>query len=213
MSLFIFPYLSVFSQLVVVLVVIRNRKLLTFEMRTLGVYFILGLAVDISQVVMALRGEHNLWIFYFFFPIQFALLMLVFYFWNRSSALAKVMLFSIPVMVVVWSFGPAWFKSLENTLTYVDPASSVMLVFAASYTLLASDRMEESSVVELPAFWASAATVIYFGATIVWSSLSSTILKVSDPEIKRLAWSTQSVVTILANFMFAGAFLCLRRKT
>jgi hypothetical protein len=35
----------------------------------------------------------------------------------------------------------------------------------------------------------------------------------SSVETMRLAWSTQSVANILANILYAGGFLCLRRKT
>lgn len=213
MTLFIFPYLSALSQIVVVLVIVRNRKYLDVEMRILATYFVLGLVVDTVQVALALRGERNLWTSQFFFPFQYAMLMIVFFLWNRHSNVAKIMFYSIPAIIAAWSLGSFWWGSLQNTLTYVDPAGAVLLVFAASYTLLRSDRLEDLPVMELPPFWVASATIIYFGATIVWSSLNTTLLRVADPEIKRLAWSTQSVVTIIANFMFAGAFLCLRRKT
>jgi hypothetical protein len=78
--------------------------------------------------------------------------------------------------------------------------------------LLTIDRLEGTSVLDLPAFWVSAAAIIYFGGTIVFSSLSAPLLKVSL-ETMRLAWSTQSIANILANLLYAGGFLCLRRKT
>jgi hypothetical protein len=212
LSLFIFPYLSALSQVIVVLVIIKNRDRLDFEMRILAAYFVLALIVDVTQVFLAINGISNLWTSHYFFPIQYALLTLVFYYWNRHSSLEKFMLYSIPLVIAAWSLGTIWLGNLAKTLTYVEPASAIFLVLASSYTLIRSDRLEGSSVLDMPAFWVSSATIIFFGGTVVLTSLSTAFLK-SSLETMRLAWSTQSIANILANILYAGGFLCLRRKT
>ncbi|HEY6951930.1 MAG TPA: hypothetical protein VI758_05955, partial [Bacteroidota bacterium] len=74
------------------------------------------------------------------------------------------------------------------------------------------DRSEVESALSMPAFWASSGIIIYFGGTVVLSTLHTSLLKASI-DTMRLAWSTQAVLNILANLLYAGAFLCLRRKT
>jgi hypothetical protein len=211
-SLFVLPYLSVFSDVVVVAAVLYSRKKLTTEMKILGVYFVLCVLLAVLQLYLAINGINNVWTAQYFSPVQYALLMLAFYYWNRGSTVGKIILYSIPVFVIAWTLGSFWLPNSSDTLNYADPISAVMLVFASSYTLLTIDRLEGTSVLDLPAFWVSAAAIIYFGGTIVFSSLSAPLLKVSI-ETMRLAWSTQSVANILANLLFAGGFLCLRRKT
>ena len=212
MNLFVFPYLSAFSQLVVVLVVVYCRKQLTLEMKILAAYFVLGLAFDFVQVTLARNDIPNLWVSQTFTPIQFVLLMLVFYFWNKESIMRGVILALIPVFILVWTTGSAWFSTLATIQSYMDPISGLILILISSYTLLRIERLEGRSVLEVSAFWVSSATIIYFGGTVVLSSLSGALLKTSL-ETMRLAWSMQSIATILANLMFSGGFLCLRQKT
>ena len=118
----------------------------------------------------------------------------------------------IPVFILVWTLGCVLFSNLANTQSYMDPISGLILILVSSYTLLRIERLEGGSVLDVPAFWVSSATIIYFGGTIVLSSLSTALLRTSL-ETMRLAWSMQSVATIIANVMYSGGFLCLRPKT
>jgi uncharacterized membrane protein len=182
-------------------------------MKILAGYLILGMAFDAAQVALAFSRIPNTWVSETFSPIQFVLLMWVFYVWNKQTFMKGVILASIPLSIVAWTVGSIFISDLANTETYMDPICGVILILVSSYTLLRSDRLEDSSVLDVPAFWVSSATIIYSGGTVVLSSLSTSILKTTDREVQQLAWSTQSIVTIIANLMFARAFLCLRRKT
>lgn len=212
MILFIFPFLSVFSQLVVVGAVIYSRKQLFGELRVLAAYFVVCLIVVTVQLFLAIYAINNLWASQVFSPIQFVMLMYVFYFWNRQSKAGKIMLYSIPAFVAGWCLGTIWLGGMAGIYTYMDPISAAIFVLTSSYTLLTIERVEGSSVLALPPFWISSATVIYFGSTIVLSSLNASLLKTSVSTMQ-LAWSMQAVINILANLLYAGGFLCLRQKT
>jgi hypothetical protein len=175
-------------------------------------YFAISFVLGVIQLFLALNGMNNLWTAQFFCPIQFALLMYVFYAWNRQSTVGKLFLYAIPVFVVGWCLSAFWISSPADTLTYADPVSAVALILVASYTILTIDREESSSVTDLPQFWVSAATMVFFGGTLVFSSLQVSILRASILTMQ-LAWATQAVVNVLANLIYAGGFLCLRRKT
>ena len=212
MILFLFPFVSVFSQLLVVGAVVYSRRQLVAELKILAAYFILCLIIVTVQLFLAVYAINNLWTGQVFSPIQFAMLMYVFHTWNRHSIAGKLMLYSIPAFVAAWGIGILWFGSAANTFTYMDPISAAIFVLTSSYTLLTIDRVEGSPVVSMPSFWISSATIIYFGSTIVLSSLSASLLKASVSTMQ-LAWSMQAVINILANLLYAGGFLCLRQKT
>jgi hypothetical protein len=199
------------SQLFVVAVVIYSRKRLSRDMLVLGGYFLVSLIISGIQVALAYKSVNNLWTAQFFCPIQFALLMYVFYAWNRQSGAGKIILYSIPVFVVGWCLSAFWISNPADTLTYADPISAVAFILIASYTVLTIDREESPSVTDLPEFWVSAATIIFFGGTLVFSSLQASLLRASILTMQ-LAWATQAVVNVLANLIYAGGFLCLRRK-
>lgn len=212
MSLFILPSLSFVSELVVVFALIYARKKLRPEMRILGIYFLLCLMAGLLEILLASKGINNLWIFHYFTPVQYALLTFVFYFWNQKSTLEKLIFYSIPVFVASWLLGSFWLANPADTFSYAYPISAALLVLVSSYTLLRIERLEKSSVLDIPEFWVSSGTLIYFGGTIVFSSLSVPLLHTSM-ETMRLAWSTQAVANIMANLLYAGGFLCLLRKT
>ena len=213
--LFVFPYASLFSQILVACAVIYTRTRLVAEMRTLALYTILSTAIGIFQLVLALNRIDNQWTFQLFCPIQFILLMTVFHSWNRRSFVDKYFLFSSVVYALGWILGIIVSGSLENTNTYADPISGVILILAATYTLLRIERIEGTSLLDMPSFWVSSAVIIYFGGTIVLSSLNAPLLRLfkTSPEPTRLAWSTQSIANVIGNILYIRAFLCLRLKT
>ncbi len=181
-------------------------------MKILGAYFVLCLMAGLLEVWLASKRINNWWIFHYFTPVEYALLMSVFYSWNQRSPVRKLILYSIPIYIASWLMGSFWLANPADTFSYAYPVSEVLLVLVSSYTLLRIERLEGSSVLDMPEFWVSSGTLIYFGGTIVWSSLNVPILHTSL-EIMRLAWSTQSIANIVANLLFAGGYLCLLRKT
>jgi len=212
LNLFIFPWLSALSQVFLVGIVVYFRKRLTHELRVLAVYLILSLLSLTGQIYLALNHINNYWLLYLFSPIEFGLLMYVFYLWNRNSFVGKMMLYSIPLYIGGWGLGILLSGSASNTFTYMSPISAAGLVLVSSYTLLSIERAEGSPVLGNPSFWISSATLIYFGSTIVFSSLNTSIQKASIGTMQ-IAFSVQAVINILANLVYAGGFLCLRRKT
>jgi len=212
LSLIIFPYLSLFSQLVVVAAAGYARKKLTHETTILAAYFAFGFFLGVIQLSLALNGINNRWIDQFFSPIQFTLLALAFLGWNNHAFVGTLLRYLIPTYIAAWCLSAFWIANSAGTATYADPISAVILIFVSSYTLLRLDRLEGSSVLDMPAFWISAATITYFGGTLVFSALSISLLRASI-QTMQIAWSTQAAVSILANLVYAGGFLCLRRKT
>jgi hypothetical protein len=212
LSLFLLPSLSLISEIAVVFALLLARKKLKPELKILGAYFVVCLIAGLFEILLASKGINNLWIFHYFTPIEYALLMFMFYSWNQRSPVGKLILYSIPIFIGLWLMGSFWLANPADTFSYAYPVSEVLLVLVSSYTLIRIERLEKSSLLDMPEFWASSGTLIYFGGTIVWSSLNSPLLHTSL-EIMRLAWSTQSVANILANLLYAGAFLCLLRKT
>ncbi len=212
MNLVIFPQLSALSQVMLVGVVYYSRKRLTPELKVLSFYFILSVVYVAAQMYFAFKGINNQWLQSLFTPIELGMLMYIFYSWNHNSLVGKAMFFSIPIYIFAWVAGILWFGGVAETFTYMAPISAAMLVLASSYTLLRIDRSEGSPVLSIPSFWISSATVIYFGSTFVFTSLIGSLSKASVPTMQ-LAYSVQSVVNILANFVYAGGLLCLRQKT
>jgi hypothetical protein len=212
LNLAIFPLLSAVSQLVVVAVVIYRRNRLGREMMGLGVYFLVTLVVTAIQAFLAFNRISNVWTIQVFTPIQFAMLMYVFYLWNRGSTAGAIILYAIFIFVVVWLISVVVLGSLADLFAYSDPISGAVLIFTSSYTLMKVERTEDKSVFSIPAFWVSSATVVYFGSTLVFSSLSSALWR-APMTTMQLAWSLQAVMNIVANLLYAGGFLCLRQKT
>lgn len=212
MILYTFLFLSVLSQFFVVAVVIYCRKILGRDMFVLGVYFLISLIITGIQVALAFNRVNNLWTGQIFIPVQFTLIMYVFYAWNRHSYAGTIILYSILAFDTAWILSLLWFGSLAAVYTYADPISAAFFILTSSYTLLRIDRIEGTPLLSMPAFWVSSATIIYFGSTIVLSSLSSALWRAPIPTMQ-LAWSLQAVMNVIANFLYAGGFLCLRRKT
>jgi hypothetical protein len=200
------------SQLVVVGAIVYTRGRLTIETKALAVYFMVSFVLTMIQLFLALNGINNLWTGQIFIPIQFTLIMYVFYAWNRRSYAGMIMSYSILAFDAAWLLSVLWSRNLADVYTYADPISAAIFILTSSYTLLRIDRIEGTPLLSMPAFWVSSATIIYFGSTIVLSSLSAALWR-APISTMQLAWSIQAVMNILANLLYAGGFLCLRQKT
>ncbi|MGB2868422.1 MAG: hypothetical protein WBD36_08225 [Bacteroidota bacterium] len=211
MSLFVFPVASLVSQIIVVIAAARTFRNLPVEMRILAAYFGFSLFVGLLQMILALNRIQNLWTSQFSLPIEFTLLMLVFYYSAEDPTLRKILFAILLIFVAFWSSSISVFGLLRTSHTYFKTATSAVLVLASCYILARIAAKETETIFAQAMFWVATGSVMYFGGTIVLFALSGAIFK-SSLLTMRLAWSMQSVLNVVANLIYLRGFLCFRQK-
>ncbi len=211
MSLFAFPVVSFLSQVVVVLALAPVYAKLTLSMKLLGAYFIVSLILGILQIALALNHIDNRWTSEFFLPIQFTLLLVVFYLAFEDWRFRQVLAGCLLLLLVFFAVTIAWMGVSSRSYAYVKAESSLVLVAVSCYVLVWASRNEETPISAHPMFWVASANVVYFAGTAVLYALSGAIFE-APIDTMRLVWSIQSVVNVVANVIYLRAFLCFRRK-
>ena len=210
MLLFIFPIVSLLSQVLAAGVAVYTYRRLPRELKILSYYFFLSFFSAAGQLTLALMRTDNVWISQSSMPVQFALVMIPLALWQPERGLRTTALVLVPVYIFVWLALLALLGNMNAMSTYMRPLAGALLIGASSTLLVRNVQDETRQVSDDPAFWVATATIIYFGGTVIFYSLSAPLMTMSLP-VMRIAWSAQAVLNIIANLLYAKAFLCPAR--
>jgi hypothetical protein len=211
MTLFVFPVLSYLSQIAAVLPIIFLFARFSKELKVLSVYLVLALIVDTLQLILAMQHLDNRWTSQYFLPIQFILLVIVYYLWTNTSNdqwlwTSFLCLFTLAYVISVICLHP-----LPRWFAYVKPGTAILIVLLSCSILVKLVKQVSAPMAIQPIFWVASANVIYFAGTAVLYSLSMEVFQ-SPVQIMRLAWSTQAVINVFANLLYLRGFLCYRQQ-
>ena len=210
MSIPIYPILSGLSGLLPIAAGIYVLRLLRGEMAVLFLYSVVAMIADALLFVLAIRGVNNLWLIHIFTPIQYGFLLWVLS--GRSQPpVKKALRLTIPFFAGFWVIAVALIEQTRQFNTISGSIKATLLVLAAIYILFEINRQGAASLLKDPFFWIASAVLLYFGATVLVYALSNVLLNISNKAL-RLAFSFKSIIDIVANFLYAGGFLCLRRR-
>ncbi len=211
MLLWFFPILSIISQIVPVVTATRKFRLLPRELKVLSWYFYLSILSGALQIILALNSTRNLWVSQGWVPVQFALVMYPLAVWQPERGLRRAALLSIPLYVIAWGIVLARLGDMTAMSTYMRPVAGVVLIGVSIVLLVRVLVNERLPAVEQAQFWTATATLMYFGGTIVFYAMIPLLLTLSLQQM-RVAWSSQSVLNVIANLLYAKAFLCVNRR-
>jgi len=210
MLLFIFPIVSLLSQVLAAGVAVYTYRRLPRELKILSYYFFLSFFSAAGQLALALMRMHNLWISQSTMPVQYALVMIPLALWQPGRGLRTTALVLVPAYIVVWLAFLALLGDMNAMSTYMRPLAGALLIGASSTVLVRNVQDETKQVLDDPAFWVATATIIYFGGTVIFYSLVPSLMTMSLP-VMRIAWSAPAMLNIIANLLYAKAFLCPAR--
>jgi len=184
LALYIFPIMSFLSQVAVVVIVILVRRHLTPEMKVLAGFFILALAVGILQLTLALNGIRNLWTAQLFLPIEFTLLLLVFYYAPGLHSMRPILLTCITLFLAVFIWSAAGTETPSSLYPYLKTAAAIVLVTVSCYVLIVTVKDEEPRRLARSVSWVASANLVYFASTAVLYALSGTIFQTSTQTMR-----------------------------
>ncbi len=212
MLLWVFPILSIISQFVPVVTATRTFRFLPRELRVLSWYFYFSIVSGAIQIALALTSTRNLWVSQGWVPVQFALVMYPLAIWQPVRGLRRAVLLSIPLYIVAWGGVLAWLGDMTAMSTYMRPVAGILLIGVSIVLLVRILFDERHPAVEQAQFWTATATLMYFGGTIVFYAMVPLLLTLPLQQM-RIAWSSQSVLNVIANLFYAKAFLCVDRRS
>jgi hypothetical protein len=171
-------------------------------MRILLVFFAVSLLIEVIVDLLALYKINNLWLFHISTLLEYTLLILVFSYWQKKDILKLSLRLSIPLFLLIWFAAKLFLESFNQFDNFTSSMAGVILVVVSSYTLYDLSKENSVSLSRDPRFWVGSAVLIYYTGNLMLFALSNIIT----------IWAIHSILNIIANLIYSGGFLCLRRR-
>lgn len=155
----------------------------------LALYFAVSLAEDLAGSWGATHYGNNLWLEYFERPLNAALVLWSFVYWQRSETLRlalriSAVLYAVTCLVLILTAeSPAEFG------TYSYPIQSLLVLGASTYTLVARARVTDEPLMRQDWFWICIGWCIGHVFTLALYPIINTFLRTGDMDALRLATS------------------------
>ncbi|MGH1366556.1 MAG: hypothetical protein ACRBF0_23545 [Calditrichia bacterium] len=179
----------------------------SIPMKILICLFILHAIVDFVGVYLAMSGTQNLWLHHIYTPIEFALFMSAFAFWQEDKKVQSIMLTTAIIFSLICVFATFYLGTLSKFDSVTSSISRVILVGVAVHTLVKLYMDNYTSQYTDSRFWISAGVLTYFIGTIPIFCFSNQIIHLSPASVL-VVWSVSWGVTTIANMLYAGGLFC-----
>jgi len=204
--------LQVVSTIVTILGGIFLYKSINKESRVFLVYQLISLVFSIFGVYVGrVLEQTNLWLVHLYTPIQFGFLMWVLSSWQENLNAKRLFQLLIPTFVLVWAIAALFLEHKNEFNTFSRPTESILLIIASGYTLYQVNKEKVESLFSQPSFWVGSGTLIYFTGMVILFTITNVLLS-DSVETLRTAWTVQWIMSVIANFLYLGAFLCQRSR-
>lgn len=143
---------------------------MALNLRLITLYLALHVLVDTLAVYLYVshRVGNNLFIYHFFTPIEYGVISSVFFTSIQQKAVKKLIIVSVPVLLLFSVFSAQWLTGLRLHNSYPVGLKS-LLVITWSLLLLRELFMmqQETSASRLPMFWVSTGFLFYHAGTVL----------------------------------------------
>lgn len=168
---------------------------------------IVTLASDVLARVVALRGQHNLWVWNAFGPPFAALLLLALAEWQRTEVERLALRIAAPVTALAWVALLATVDDPAGFGRYVGPMHALVLLAAAVWTWLRRAAVAEGSLLRADWFWACGGIALYGASTAAIEPVAALLVH-ERLDLVRRAFGLRALAHGVAFLLLAGSVLC-----
>ncbi len=168
---------------------------------------LITLASDALARVVALRGQHNLWVWNVFGPPFAALLLLALAEWQRTELERLALRIAAPVTAVAWVVLLATVDDAAGFGRYVGPMHALVLLAAAVWTWVRRAAVAEGSLLRADWFWACGGIALYGASTAAIEPVAGLLVH-ERLDLVRRAYGLRALAHGVAFLLLAGSILC-----
>ncbi len=126
---------------------------------------LLSLASDAVARAVALRGEHNLWVWNVFGPAFAALMLLALAEWQRTALERLALRIAAPVTALAWLLLVATVEDPRGFGRFTGPMHALVLLAASVWTWLRRAPLAQGPLLRADWFWACGGLALYGAST------------------------------------------------
>lgn len=187
-------------------------KKLNRPLRTLTLFLIFSLLINVIGIGMAQRHQNNLPLLHFY--TIFELLGVLFYYYqaqaeDRIRYWIKIIMVIFPVLCVI-NF--TFFQSLYEFNTYTRPLEAIIIIIFSFIYLNNQKDTEDENVIFTAGKWVSIGFLVYFCSSLFQFIFSNVVSKSAPKDIKSLVWVIHATFVMIMYLFFYIAIRNGRNK-
>lgn len=182
-------------------------RALPVPLRLIALCFAAMFLQDVALWWLSSRREPNLWLTYFGFPVQTALLLAALASWQVRPVERRAVRMAAVGFVVVWAVLMARVEDTSVHSRFADPLQTLSVVSVAAWTMVRRSISTMESPPEEPWFWVTSGLLLYFGSGAVLGPVSNLLFR-TRPDLVLTAYNAKAVVNIVAYLLIARGMLC-----
>lgn len=168
---------------------------------------LLTLTSDVLARVVALRGQHNLWVWNIFGPPFAAALLLALAEWQRTEFERLALRIAAPVTALAWVALVATVEDSTGFGQFVGPMHALVLLAAALWTWVRRAAVAEGSLLRADWFWAAGAIALYGASTAAIEPLAAYLIEERGDLVHR-AFTLRAALHGVVFVLLAWSILC-----
>jgi hypothetical protein len=179
----------------------------TWPQRCAIIYLVEMALSGLVEFIMSSKGIHNIWVIHLSTILEFIILMLMFYLWEKNILKKRILLLTGCVFIAFWLIAKVTFESIEYMDVYTSIIAQTIYIVCAVSLLFDVLKDAHTSVQNDARAWISAGLLIYSAGTLIVVSLFN-VLSTSMPELLNAVWHINWILIILVTLFFARGIWC-----
>jgi len=182
--------------------------------KSLYIFPFLLSAAFLAELIRLILIELNLYyniIYHIYLPIEYGLLTFYFYLNLTTRKIKMLLLFSIPIFIffsIFFTFNIVNIQKLPNFQIIIE---EIFLIIWSTITILNIRIKTDLNIVQLPVFWISTASLIYFTGTFSFYGIYNYICESRPILTQTLGFYILKILNYLFYALLSIAFICSHR--
>ncbi|MEP6573306.1 MAG: hypothetical protein ABJD11_11450 [Gemmatimonadota bacterium] len=189
------------------IVAARRWSMLPRARQFLAAQVALAFVMDAGMFALGRMGLNNLWIAHIGEPLQTALILCGFSFWQRHEVARLALRVSVPLVLMLWLTLTIGFENATQFSRFSAPFQSILLVAVAAYTVVTCAAVATDPLPLHDWFWFGVGIMLYYGTYAIVEPVSQLLIP-SAPGRVWTIFGVRAIIAVFVNLLYLKGMLC-----
>jgi hypothetical protein len=176
-------------------------------LRLLEYLLIFAFVMTIIEWNLASQSINTLWAAHISTIVELVIVLIIFSFWTKHYLNRLVLFGCLTGFIIFWIISKLLFEPFSQFDGWTAAVSKIIQIIFSSILFVEVIKDSDIDWTKDPRFWVAAGIIIYSAGSLFLFALFNKMLLISPDRLK-FVWSLNWIFSIIANLLFARAFLC-----